>query len=314
MAVLDVLQSVPQDEQAVELAAAALGVRPLSVARQSLTKSGKTIYRVDLPDEQSVVLRISPRPGTFKYTTRNLNILRALGIPVQTVLAGGATPSGGSYVVLNWIPGRDLVYELNGMTRTQMTELAEQVTLCQRRLAILPQGKGFGWAPIGGCGLVPSWTDVFGNIVPASQFQDGTILGEFRAALCTLRHRLAAYMRTIRPTPFLDDMTTKNIIVENGELRGLIDIDYICYGDPLLAVGATMASIAAEANEPAAFYGEELTRCSNPDPQQRLAIWFYAALCAVGALRVTSTAEPTRISSLTRSIQSWLAAAQAWPS
>jgi aminoglycoside phosphotransferase (APT) family kinase protein len=109
---------------------------------------------------------------------------------------------------------------------------------------------------------------------------------------------------------FLDDLTVKNVLVENGALSGIIDVDFVCYGDPLLAVGATMAS-AADLPDAAAFYAQELVRCSNPNDEQRLAILFYAALWAIGSLSLTDpAAEPTRASALSRAAQSWLGLAE----
>jgi aminoglycoside phosphotransferase (APT) family kinase protein len=306
-----VLQETLKEDEAVELTASALGVRPLRVDRQSLSASGKTVYRVDLPDGLSAVLRTSLRARTFAFTKQNLGVLRALGLPVPAVIAAGRTLTGGSYIILNWIPGRDLVHELGGMSRAQMTLLAEQIVECQRRVGKLPAARRFGWAPIGQNGSLQTWTQVFGEAAFAERVHDGTLLGELRARLRALRSRVESYFSTVRATAFLDDLTLKNVLVENGELRGIIDVDFVCYGDPLLAVGATMASIASDVPESGAFYGEELIRCWNPDDAQRLALWFYAALWAIGSLNTTDAAtEPTRAQALIGAAQSWLSIAE----
>lgn len=46
--------------------------------------------------------------------------------------------------------------------------------------------------------------------------------------------RFEAYFRGVAPTPFLDDTTTKNVIISEGRLSGIVDIDVICFGDPLM--------------------------------------------------------------------------------
>lgn len=106
---LAVLDEVTAEDEAVELTARGLGVRTLKVVCQPLSNSGKTVYRVYLPHGESVVLRTSVRPETFRFTRLNIEVLRALGLPVQSVLAEGRTESGGSYILLNWVPGRDLI-------------------------------------------------------------------------------------------------------------------------------------------------------------------------------------------------------------
>jgi aminoglycoside phosphotransferase (APT) family kinase protein len=121
-----------------------------------------------------------------------------------------------------------------------------------------------------------------------------------------------SYFDTVRPIPFLDDLTTKNVLVENGTLSGIIDVDFVCYGDPLLAVGATMASIAGDVPQAGMFYGDELIRVWNLTAQQRLALWFYAALWGIGSYQLTdASANPTRAQSLRTAAESWLSGAEA---
>lgn len=305
-------QDVVKEDEAANLAARALGVRPRCVVRQSLSDSGKSVYRVYLPDGQSVVLRTSTRPRAFAYTQHNLAVLGALGLSVQSVRAAGRTASGGSFIILNWIPGEDLLYELGGMSCAQMTAVAARVVELQQRVCGLPPAKGFGWAPIGRDGPLQAWTDVFGKPAPASLLDDGTKLGKLRARLSLVRSRVEAYFSTVAPAPFLDDLTTKNVLVENGILRGIIDVDFVCYGDPLLSVGATIAFIAADVGQAGRFYGEELIRCWNPSPDALLATRFYAALWTIGFLSAAETAgESARASALAPIADAMLGAAEA---
>lgn len=307
-----VMEDVAPDELAAELAEKSLGIPALRVIRQRLSNSGKSVYRVDLPGGESVVLRTSTRPGTFAYTKFNLNVLRSLGLPVQLVLAAGRIRGNGSYIVLDWIPGRDLLFELSAMSDRQITGVAERVVDCQRRVARLPLGEGFGWAAIGQKGGLKSWGEMFGKVDLNPPADDGTLVAGLQVRVRRVRARLEDYFASVQATPFLDDMTAKNVIVEDGTMRGLIDADFICYGDPLLAVGATMASIAEEAPEAGAFYGEELMRCWNPNVEQRAATCFYAAACAMGTLRgLDTTTEPIRAEIMGRTIGDWLAQAEA---
>ena len=44
-----------------------------------------------------------------------------------------------AYMILEHFPGRDLRYELEGMTHEQMTELAQQIISYQRSVSELPE-------------------------------------------------------------------------------------------------------------------------------------------------------------------------------
>jgi aminoglycoside phosphotransferase len=153
---------VIDETQAAKLIRTALGSVPISLVRQTLSQSGNAIFRVTLSARPDVVLRVSPRPREYASTRRNLDRLRCLRLRVQSVLAEGTTPEGGAFIVLNWLPGRDLLHELPSMSRSQSVHMADSVVDVQRRVGTLPAARGFGWAPIGESPTKRRWTNMFG--------------------------------------------------------------------------------------------------------------------------------------------------------
>ena len=90
---------------------------------------------------------------------------------------------------------------------------------------------------------------------------------------------------------FLDDLTIKNVIVEGGALRGLIDFDAVCYGDPLFWLGLTATVLVCDLGPRERFYGDELCRLLALTPDQRRLAWpLYAAWISLGFLRDGSSA------------------------
>jgi Ser/Thr protein kinase RdoA (MazF antagonist) len=280
--------------EASSLVQAALGIPTRAIERQTLTHSGNAVFHAELTDGREVAVRISPRRGSFAYTQRNLSALSAIGLSVPGVLARGHTTSdanAGSFVILNWIPGRDLQYELPHLSDAQTTQIAETVTEWQSRVASLPESKGFGWAPIGAHAPHARWTDLFG--LPANTTtppEHAAPLEHLRARLRAVRRDIEPYFATLRPICFLDDLTIKNVIVERGALRGIIDVDFVCYGDPHMSIGTTLAHIAADVGTANLFYGEELIRCAKPSALAQHAIYFYSALWTIGFLAKAVTA------------------------
>ena len=103
------------------------------------------------------------------------------------VLGAGSTATGGSFILLSWIPGRDLQYELPRMSTEQMTRVAGAVTGCQKRVGTLPQGTGFGWAPIGEKAGAASWTEIFGAPATDPVAAGATPLDQLRGRLRGVR-------------------------------------------------------------------------------------------------------------------------------
>nr|WP_257032060.1 aminoglycoside phosphotransferase family protein [Paraburkholderia bryophila] len=98
------------------------------------------------------------------------------------------------------------------------------------------------------------------------------------------RASLEDYFDTLRPVCFLHDLTIKNVLVDDNELSGLIDFDSVCYGDPLLVLGTTLAHIDTLVGERGRRYAEALLRCWAPQGERRRATGFYASLWVIGFL------------------------------
>jgi hypothetical protein len=109
----------------------------------------------------------------------------------------------------------------------------------ERRTASLPEGRGYGYAGIGEMAPHGIWRDAiaFGTFSHgySPSAIDSALVGRVERAL----YSAMAYLDQVRPTCFLDDLTTKNVIVAEGVLRGVVDFDVVCYGDPLFQVGLT---------------------------------------------------------------------------
>ena len=91
---------------------------------------------------------------------------------------------------------------------------------------------------------------------------------------------------------FLDDLTIKNVLVENGALSGLIDFDFVCHGDPLFWLGLTRTVILLDLGTRELFYADELCRFLAITPPQRRWVALYAAWISWGVLQKANPASP----------------------
>lgn len=292
------MHAANREEEARGLLRTALGLDAVALERQALTDSGNTVFRADLANGEAVAMRMSPRPATFRYTQRNLAALRELGLPVPTCRAEGATATG-SFIVLDWLPGVDLAQALPALSARELAGIAATVHEVQRRVANLPQSRSYGWAPIGGNPAAGAWSEIFGP--QATEPAADPLLSKLQAT----RRSLEGYFATVRPVCFLDDLTTKNLLIEHGAVSGIIDLDFVCYGDPLLSVGTTLAHLASLVNGDR--YRAELLRCWNPQGDALRAVYFYASLWTLAALRgAESAGEPQRAAALQPVVETML--------
>ncbi len=50
-------------------------------------------------------------------------------------------------------------------------------------------------------------------------------------------------MDKVQPTPYLDDISTKNLLINEGKVSGIIDIDWMGFGDMLTFVAMTKVAL-----------------------------------------------------------------------
>ncbi len=265
----------------------------------------------------------------------------ALGLPVPSVLHADLTRSRYpfAYVITDAFPGRDLGFELAGMTAAQMTRLAEQIVGFERQVSGLRQGSGYGFMPIGAADGHGRWIDavradrrsILGPVglsvgVDGDVAVDGGGGGvggavggvdrEFADLIADLRRaidRSSARLDVIEPICFLDDLTTKNVIVHEGILRGVVDFDVVCYGDPMYWLALTQVAVLSDVGSAGQFYIDELTRLWAPSAFEQANLALYSALHAAEFLRWPDDDRTDRAAArrdrLMRAARSWLAAA-----
>jgi phosphotransferase family enzyme len=249
--------------------------------------------------------------------------LRGLGLPVPSVLHADLTRSRYpfAYVMTDTFPGRDLGFALADMTAAQMTRLAKQVVGFERQASGLPQGLGYGFMPIGAPGGHGCWIDAvradrraIGDAVdgPAGPSRD-LELADLLADVWSALDRSSARLDAIEPICFLDDLTTKNVIVHDGILSGVVDFDVVCYGDPMYWLALTQVAILSDVGAAGQFYVDELIRLWDPSAFEHANLALYSALHAAEFLRWPDDGQTdaaiARRDRLVRAARSWAAAA-----
>ena len=58
-----------------------------------------------------------------------------------------------------------------------------------------------------------------------------------------LQQEIQEYLNQVQPTPYLDDISTKNLLIYEGKVSGIIDIDWMGFGDMLTFVAMTRVAL-----------------------------------------------------------------------
>jgi len=271
---------------AAAIAAEFAGAPVARVARFT-TGLAHYVYDVDCVDGRRLVVRMG-RPNdnaTFEAAEYWSELLRPMGVPLPHLYKCGEH-LGLPYLVLERLPGRDLQDEYANLSTAEKHSLAQQIVEIQRVIGALPAGTGYGFARrLDGPFSAPTWPAFLRQLLDRSRRQiaaadivDSGVADRIEQQL--QRHH--DQLMRVAPTPFLDDVTTKNVIIDNGRLSGIVDVDVVCFGDPLLTIALTrMALLSANRSTD---YVEAWCDLLTLSDDQRNALRLYTAVHCVGFL------------------------------
>lgn len=210
------------------------------------------VYDVTTEGGEKFVARLT-RPENHSYFTSALfwyTLLKEKHVPVPTIYFSevDSTKFGFPVIIMQRLSGKDLGDVYQTLSIHQKKELAHQMSHIQHAISELPQGKGFGYAKdYDDPNLREKWVDVlYANLDRSSKrlqkvgIADEGLNNKVRNAVNGHSH----YFSTIKPECFLDDTTTKNVIIDkHGKLSGIVDFDSMAFGDPLYTLGLTKTSL-----------------------------------------------------------------------
>ena len=254
------------------------------------------VYDVTCASGRQVVVRIA-RPQNEAILDNGLywsRLLRPKGVPLPQILAHDLTnPSTPfPYMILHRLPGNDLGLVYRDLNADQKKAIAQELIKIQNIVATLPRGAGFGHvARYDRPYPYPTWAAVVrGSLIRSrARLQSSGLVDLAVVDLVESRlEQFEAYFDEVPPVPFLDDITAKNVIVHDGKLSGIVDVDWIGFGDHTSVLALTRMSLMA-LGYPTDYvdYWAEALRLTG---EQHRVLDIYTAACCLDFISdVTST-------------------------
>lgn len=253
------------------------------------TGAAHWVYDVRTADNRLIVVRVT-RPAQrwmFQGALRWHELLAPRGVPLPRLLhADLAQNDAFPIMIMERLPGADLGLVYPTLSRAHKQRLAHDIARIQQIAGSLPLAWGFGFATgYDDPHLLPTWTDVITQSLDRSYARiqeigvvDATHMERVRDQLHTVQDQLHA----VEPRCFLDDTTTKNVIVHDGALSGIVDVDTVCFGDPLFTVALTRMSLLGRGWD--TDYTDAWCQALGVTTDQQRLINFYTAIFCVDFL------------------------------
>jgi aminoglycoside phosphotransferase (APT) family kinase protein len=240
----------PNKENVREIVKKVFDTDTKSIARFE-TGYANYVYDVETSDGEKIVVRIA-RDDLKHFLSGALfwyPILKPIGVPLPKLLYSELDSSIHEFPVMisERLEGTDLGNIYTTLTPQSKQEIAMSIARAQQKVATLSQATGFGYAKsYDDPDLKKSWNEVVEGHVDRSKVRmneagifDIEVIDELRQVLANYK----PYFDGITPTAFLDDTTTKNVIVNKDSLSGIVDVDFVCFGDTLQPIGLTKMSL-----------------------------------------------------------------------
>ncbi|MCH5274077.1 MAG: aminoglycoside phosphotransferase family protein [Lachnospiraceae bacterium] len=192
---------------------------------------GNYVFIVECADVKYVV-RCSLERDAYKDTIYWLEQLAVIEIPVPKVIAKGIFEEY-EYLVLSYLEGKDIGLVYLQLKDDDKKAIAREIVSIQNRVAALElENVGPDW----------SWYTYVEDMLERAKERiaaNGYFDVEKAERLREQAKQLKSYFANVKPVAYLDDVSSKNLLIHNGRLSGIIDIDWMGIGDKLTYVALT---------------------------------------------------------------------------
>lgn len=271
---------VPTSESASRLIHELYGVVPEKVARFP-TGNHHYVFDCQLPDGREMVARIaipSERDAIRGGIYWNHELYRK-GYPLPELYFSDVA-SEYPYMILEKIAGKDIGQLISSLNDSEMDAIAKRLMQFQSQVAADYPANRFGYAVFPEEAPHASWVDELRSSLELSRRRiqnAGIVRLDFADEVEQELNRMESELRQLPALAFLHDITTKNVMVFRGQLVGIVDIDSLCFGDPLFQIALTRMALLSDGSS--LRYSEYLLRYSGSYSKERLDL--YTSLCCL---------------------------------
>lgn len=186
-------------------------------------------------ETEKFILRCSKDEDAYKNTVYWLNKLSVCEIPIPIVFSEGKYKDY-SYLILSYIRGDDIGNVYCKLNDSEKKQIAKEVVEIQRKVSRIDVSTDAEWT--WNCFVDEMLNRAEERIKKKNYFD----VDKMRI-IKNLQQEIQEYLDRVSPTPYLDDISTKNLLIYEGKVSGIIDIDWMGFGDILTFVAMTKVAL-----------------------------------------------------------------------
>lgn len=212
-----------------------------------------------------------------------------LGVPlaefIQTDLEGKYSPFPA--LLMKRLQGDDLVNVYPNLTNDDKKNLAREIIKIQALVTALPEGPGFGITDsYEHAHEFKTWYEFLMQrlqLIEAKVKNNNVFDPKKVSNVIAIAKNMADDLKTIPATPFLWDASERNVLIHNGRIAGIVDVDELCFGDPLFVIALTSTSLELEKQD--TVYTDYWAELLDLDQKALMRLAFYKLFYAAAFMR-----------------------------
>ncbi|MBD5495540.1 MAG: aminoglycoside phosphotransferase family protein [Lachnospiraceae bacterium] len=232
---------------------------------------GNYVYIIS-GDMDKYVIRCSEEDNAYIDTIYWLKKLNKVNIPVPEIIAYGKYQNY-NYIILSYMAGEDLGIVYPTLSNDEKRIIAREVVRIQTKVATIElEDIEADW----------TWNTFIVDMLERAK-ERIAMNGYFDInkveQIWKMSEALQDYFNKVKPIAYLDDISTKNLLIENGRISGVIDLDWIGVGDKLTY--AALTNVALLNMDYDTDYVEFLLEEMNVNQVEKKAFIYYSLLFCV---------------------------------
>ncbi|MEL6657461.1 MAG: phosphotransferase [Bacteroidota bacterium] len=254
-----------------------LGESPQAIIRKTIGMCNE-VYELKFADKD-YILRMNQEKEWIYGTHKFLPLFQELKIKVPRIIAEDYSKSiyPFCYQIQTKIAGQDLAIVFPELQAEDLRSVAKEISNIYDKFSTLPDQDTFG----GLTGLNEEKEESLLTILEArkesitARNQVSKVLDEKITQIHDdLLKDYKSYFHRVKPKLYYDDMSSKNVMIHNGEFNGLVDLDFLSKGDYLEGIGGIIADwYGSEAGE---YYINQILQNQRLDAFQQKVVKVYA--------------------------------------
>jgi aminoglycoside phosphotransferase (APT) family kinase protein len=252
---------------------------PLKITKKTVGICNE-VFEIEFENE-SYILRMNEEKKYLYGTHKFLPIFQKLQITTPTIIAEDYSKKQFSfcYQILSKIEGQDLGIAIHEISENNLKLIASEISNIFDKFNSLPLEDTFGE-------ITGLDEEKYNNLTEIIENQKRTILErnektkvideETIDILNNIINNYQNYFLQVKPKLYYDDICSKNVMINNGEFSGLVDLDFLMKGDYLESIGRIIASWYGKKHEE--IYINEIIKLQKLDETQQKIVKMYAIL------------------------------------